>query len=211
MMDDRQPPQKPPLPEKPLAALSAPTPAVPSANGAGRVPNGKPPRLRGVAVSVTGATVRRRVYEAYWRWPLLPVESAPLVAALFDNVERRRKLAKARDTLEKRLKDSYPKETQALVVLTAELKGREIEKDIAQKDAIILKQLDALGWTPTAMARLGIDLGRLQDRLAPDGSGTLPEDVTAFEQRIIEGLSPGGGDGGSVLPPTPSTPEDRDD
>lgn len=182
---------------------SSSTPAVPSDNGSGRVPNGKPPRLQGVVIATNSPTVRRRVYEAYWRWPLLPVESAPLVVALFDNIDRRRKLARARDALEARMKANTSLENRHLAVLTGEEGVRQVEEEIRHKDTVILRQLDALGWTPTAMARLGIDLGRLQDRLAPDGGDTLPEDVTALEQRIIEGL-------GSSPPSAPASTEGDD-
>ena len=184
------------------------TPTVPSDNGSGRVPNGKPPRLQGVVIATNSATVRRRVYEAYWRWPLLPVESAPLVVALFDNTDRRRKLARARDALEARVKAKTQPENRHLAVLTADEGVRQVEEEIRHKDTVILRQLDALGWTPTAMARLGIDLGRLQDRLSQDGVGELPEDVTELEGRIIERLQHGGG--GSSPSSAPASTEGDD-
>ena len=94
---------------------------------------------------------------------LLSVRVLPLVVGLLDTVQRRRKLAKARDALESRLRKAAPAEARALIVLAGDGKPREIEKAIADKDALILKQLDALGWTPTSAARLGIDVARLQD------------------------------------------------
>lgn len=176
-------------PESKLSALSTSTSAVPSDNGAGLVPNTKPPRLKGVVVSVTSATVRRRVYEAYWRWPLLPVESVPLVAALFDNVERRRKLAKARDALEARMRARTHVINRPLAVVTLDKRPRALEDRIGELDKLILRQLDALGWTPTAMARLGIDLGRLQDRRLSQDGDRLPEaDVEALEKRLVARL-----------------------
>ena len=47
-----------------LSMLTDGKPAVTPQNGSGVVPNAKPPRLKEVAVSVTSATVRRRLYEA---------------------------------------------------------------------------------------------------------------------------------------------------
>ncbi len=147
-----------------LSALSAPTAVQPADNGVRRIPNGKPPRLRGVVISASNTTARRRTYEAYWRDEgrgLLSVQVAPLVAALFDNIERRRKLAKARDSLEARVRRATQPENRPLVVLTLEGKTRLVEDKIGDLDKIILKQLDALGWTPIAMARLGIDVARM--------------------------------------------------
>lgn len=185
------------------------TPAVVPANGAGSVPNGKPPRLQGVVIATNSATVRRRVYEAYWRWPLLPVESAPLVVALFDNTDRRRKLARARDALEARVKAKTQPENRHLAVLKADEWVRQVEEEIRHKDTVILRQLDALGWTPTAMARLGIDLGRLQTLDLAAAMSAEGEDVAELEQRIIEGLSRGGG-GSSGPPSAPASSEERD-
>ena len=183
------------------------TPAVPSQNDAGAIPNGKPPRLQGVVIATNSATVRRRVYEAYWRWPLLPVESAPLVVALFDNTDRRRKLARARDALEARVKARTQPENRHLAVLTADAGVRQVEEEIRHKDTVILRQLDALGWTPTAMARLGIDLGRLQTMDLTQAMSADGADVEELEGRIIERLQRGGG--GSSPPSAPaSTPEE---
>ena len=137
---------------------------------------------------MTSATVRRRVYEAYWRWPLLPVESVPLVAALFDNVERRRKLAKARDALEAKMRARTHVINRPLAVVTLDKRPRALEDRIGELDKLILRQLDALGWTPTAMARLGIDLGRLHDRLSQDGDRLPEADVEALEKRLVARL-----------------------
>ena len=161
-----------------LSVVRPDQPAVTSDNGAGSVPNGKPPRLQGVVIATNSATVRRRVYEAYWRWPLLPVESAPLVVALFDNTDRRRKLARARDALEARVK-ARDAGDRHLAVLKADEGVRQVEEEIRHKDTVILRQLDALGWTPTAMARLGIDLGRLQTMDLAQAMSADGEDVAA--------------------------------
>src|SRR3990172_9610337 len=106
MMDARQPPAKPPPPERLSAALAVPAPTTPPANGSAPVPDGTPPALEGVRIPTNNPTVRRHVYECYWRDELaareqgirlLSVRVLPLVVGLLDTVQRRRKLAKARD------------------------------------------------------------------------------------------------------------------
>lgn len=168
MMGPRQPPVKPPAPEQQLSASAAILPAPASGNGSGVIPDGLPPALVGVTLSTPNTTVRRKVLEAYWRdeidgLRLLPTNAWPLVVGLLDTIERRRKLARARDALEARLRRQAPAEARPLVVLKPDFQTREVEKAIADKDTLILSQLRELGWTPTSAARLGLNTVRGMD------------------------------------------------
>ena len=67
-----------------------------------------------------------------------------------------------------------------------------------QFDALILSevrsQLDALGWTPTSLARLGIDLARLRSTSGAQDEASPADEaaVIAAERRIVERLQTGG-------------------
>jgi len=173
--------------------LSALTPLnrTPAArNGAGTVANAVPAILRSVPIPSNNRTVRRKVVEAYWRDEQdshtlgirrLTVEALPLVVGLFDNVQRRRKLAKALDAQERRHG-----------VLTTEGAARQPLDKVVALDQIILRQLDALGWTPTALARLGVDLVRLRSATKDSGEAAPQEDIEALEQRIVQRLKADG-------------------
>ena len=190
--------------QRKLSALTAFDRTPAPTNGAVAVPNGAPPMLVGVRIPTNNPTVRRHVYECYWRdeldgqrigMRLLSVQVLPLVVGLVDTVQRRRKLAKARDALESRLKKVAPKGDSSLVVLTVDGRPRETEKAIADKDVLILKQLAELGWTPTSAARLGIDVLRLRDH---DNGSLQPRaddgDVAGLEARVLRQLQGEGDD-----------------
>ncbi len=153
-------------------------------NGAGLVANDVPPVLHGVKVPTHNRTVYRRVIDAYLRDERdadligvrrLTVEALPLVVALFDNVQRRRKLAKALDAQERKHG-----------VLTTEGKARQALDKLLDLDGTILRQMDALGWTPTSMARFGVDLARLRSSSKGGGGETVPlSKVEEIERRVV--------------------------
>ncbi len=157
-------------------------------NGAGLVANDVPPVLHGIKVPTHNRTVYRRVIDAYLRDERdadligvrrLTVEALPLVVALFDNVQRRRKLAKALDAQERKHG-----------VLTTEGKARQALDKLLDLDGTILRQMDALGWTPTSMARFGVDLARLGS--SSQGREPVPpvseSDLRQMEERILARL-----------------------
>ena len=166
------------------AADRAVVPVPVENNGHRAVPSKPPPMLEGVKLPTHNATVRRRVLEAYWRdrWDAdsigvrrLTVEALPLVVALFDNVQRRRKLAKALDVQERKHG-----------VLTTEGKARQALDKLLDLDGTILRQMDALGWTPTSMARFGVDLARLRSSSKGGGGETVPlSKVEEIERRVV--------------------------
>lgn len=158
--------------------------------GAGAGANGVPHALAGVKIPTHNRTVYRRVLDAYWRDQedaqalgirRLTTDALPLVVSLFDLVQRRRKLAKALDAQHRRHG-----------VLIAEGEPRKGDERLLAFDGMILRQLDALGWTPTALARLGVDLVRLRSASKGTDGAADPEAVEAVEARIMQRLS---GDG----------------
>ncbi len=201
MMDDRQPPQKPPLPEKPLSALSAPVPAVPSANGARAVAHvDRPPALIGVAIPSRNRTIRRRVVALYRECSWLT--GADVAAAMRWAVlgEKFKRLSEVLDRL--------PNESGVIKASKAgdDLEPRKALGELRALSGEMTKLETSLGLTASARAALGVNVNRLQDLAsamsADDG------DVAELEGRIIDRLSQGGSGPSS---PSPASSSEGDD
>ncbi len=144
MTDSRQPPAKPPLPEQPSSAISAPAPATTPQNGAGAVARAdRPPALVGVAIPGRDRTIRRMVVQLYRENPHLPSAARGVVS-------------------------NYCKTVRAAERVYQRWQGRDFEPG---RDADLFMKATAearhhasvLGLTPVSMASLGVNLGRMQD------------------------------------------------
>lgn len=143
-MDSRQPPAKPPLPEKPSSALSVDTPAVTPQNDSRAVARAdKPPALVGVAIPGRDRTIRRMVVQLYRENPHLPSAARGVVS-------------------------NYCKAVRAADRVYQRWQGRDFEPG---RDADLFMRATAearhhasvLGLTPVSMASLGVNLSRMQD------------------------------------------------
>ena len=156
-MGSRQPPAKPPLPEKPSSALNVPIPAVPLANGPLAVAQvGRPGGLIGVAIPSRNRTIRRRVLALYGECSWLT--GADVAAATRWAVlgEKFRRLAEVLDRLP----------AEAAVVKVGKDRDLEPRKALGELRALsgeMTKLEVAMGITAASRAALGFNVTRLQD------------------------------------------------
>ncbi len=150
-MDGRQPPAKPPLPEKPSSALNANVPAVPSANGAGVVAHaGRPDGLIGVAIPSRNRTIRRRVTALYrdCEW----LTGADVAAATRWAVlgEKFRRLAEVLDKL------------PVVNVSGGDAEPRKALGELRALSGEMTKLENSLGLTASARSNLGVNVGMIR-------------------------------------------------
>ena len=156
-MDRRQPPAKPPVPEKPISALSGPVPAMRPQNGSRAVAHaGRPDVLIGVAIPSRNRTVRRRVLALYQvcEWLTGADVSAAVRWAVLG--EKFRRLAEVLDRL--------PNESGVVKVgKDSDLEPRKALGELRALSGEMTKLEAALGITASARAALGVNVTRLQD------------------------------------------------